>query len=367
MGFIKSFLVGAAVSFLTAQAAPTASTVVKRGSGVCSSPEFEPIQALGGSGGAICESNWGGNYIPVTGMTVWGGDYVVGIQLSYADGSSSQVYGKTAGKTASSIAVNYGEDNPFTELVLYGNAGGSYVRHIQVRNKAGNVLNSGYANPVEAGYSAFPQAIGSGILYGFEGSTDGTNINSLGFLFLGSKLVEVDVANFTFLNPPTGDEDLTVTDLDTAHFYNNQTEGVYHWAFDNQKSFTVTHTYTQTTTNTFATAEGIMVGFSGGMLLPGLSFSSTTTFTWTTAYAYMSAVTTTVVQQVQYNGDGDLNPGQGVDVIAVAAVGTGNFPYTSEVTIKLANGNQYTFEENGSLYLNAVSDATVDTYTDNNP
>lgn len=65
--------------------------------GSCSdnSKLWAPVQAVGGSPGTeACETHFGTDYSPVTGVEVWlkgSGDKIAGIKLTYASGESSPV------------------------------------------------------------------------------------------------------------------------------------------------------------------------------------------------------------------------------------------------------------------------------------
>ena len=370
MGFIKSSLVCLAAVLTTVTAAPTAEPIVKRGGGSCSSVDFVAPVKVGGTGTtAFCESNWGGSYVPITNLTVYSvQNDVVGIQALYSDGTQSPVYGRVA-NIVDAIGVNYGGNDLFSRLILYGAANSGYIQHLLVHTSAGDALNAG--EPVADGLTPHEQAVGSGVLFGFSGTTfssaEGTDLQSLSFMFLDSPVASIEVTNLQFPNAPTGDEDLQVVGLSQGHFYNTQETGTIQWQFNNQQSATQMYAFAQTSTKTFTVMTGVSLQIAAGVLIPSVQVTASTMFTWTTTYMTTTTVTTSSTVQVQWNEQGTLNPGQGVDTTAIAAVGSGTFPYTSTVTLKLKNGNQYTFPENGELTLNAISSAIVEVQQNNTP
>lgn len=254
----------AAASLVTASAIPTSPLVAleKRQSsagGACSSPEFEPVTMVGGSGTPFCESSWGTTYLPVTGVTIWSNDDdVTGLQLTYADDTQSPVLGRTASVKQTSITVAYGSNNLWKTVKMWNRPANQYVLHTLLSNTKGDTINNGEAVTQDPDASQNVQNVGSGVLFGVVGSTCGSgNLASLGFLFLASPIVNIGVTNVTFPNGPLGGADgINPTTIGTAHFENTNSNPVT-YQFNNQISEMQTWTFAQAITNTFTVQEAI--------------------------------------------------------------------------------------------------------------
>ena len=374
MPSIMYTLAVAAIGMAAASTIPVrSSTVAKRGTGTCSSPEFEPVAVVGSSAGTpFCESNWGSSYLPITNITVFAsGVRVRGIQVIYSDGTQSDLYG-ASGASEKSIGVNYATNVGWDRVSMYSDSN-VYVKHLLLESTDGDVLNEGENVASDPYLTRTDQAVGSAILFGVQGTiaSDGA-IGSLGFLFLASPIETLEVNNVQFPNGPVGTaESITPTDIGTAHFYNNGNPGdpTETYAFMNSFTATQSWAFAQAITNTFTVAEAIQLSFMFTLLADVLSFtsSSTTTFTWTTTTMETTTTTITEATMVGYNAQIPLAPGQGVDCVAVAGQGSGTFPFTSTVTITLKNGNAYSFPESGYLTVNSLSQGNVECSAANHP
>ena len=229
-----------------------------------------------------------------------------------------------------------------------------------MRASNGDTLNCG--EPLNYDMDVYYEDVAAGVLLGAQGKTADI-IDSLGFLWLASPVTNVDVTDLTFPNGPTGSQGITPQTLASGHYYNSDPDQDTTWNFSDAKAVTTTYTYTQTSTNTYSNSA--TVSFTASIpIIGGFSATAGTTFTWMYAETYTNTVTNTDTKTITWGQSGTLAPNTGVDCAAVVGEGAGTYPYTSTVTLQLANGQTYTFPEAGSLKFSDVFQAIVEVTAD---
>lgn len=325
-------------------------TLSKRDS--CSGGEWVAPLTIGGSGGAAwCETHWTGGHQIITGVTSWtDGVRIRGIQFTYDDGTVSVMHGSTD-NTKSSLKLAAGEH--ITSCTLWGDGNGSRLGHINMQTDKGQTLDLGRDI---RGEKAYDINVGGGVLLGAYG-LQGDDIDSMGLLFLSAKVDSITIGNIVYDSDPTGTStNMESTGLATSHYSAEAgSQNGTTWSFTGSQLETITNTYTQSTTGTFG--ESASVEFSAEPL--GVGSKITGGYEWSVSHETTSSQTTTEAKTLTWNQAGTLKPGTGVTVTASAEKGTGNFPYTSTVTMKLVGGQTIVYTEKGVLTNVAFSDATI--------
>lgn len=333
-------------------------TLSKRGT--CDTGSWVPGWVIGGRNSDvgpnnICETHWGGDYQPITGLEAWtDNDKITGVRATYSGGAVSQIFGRINSGQSGSITVDYSKGEKFTTVVSYGNGIGTRLGHMYLETSGGQKLDIGKNTD---GITPYSMNVGGGILLGLIGSY-GDEINAMGYLFISSTVQSVSVGQMTFDPDPSGtNTSLSPLVLSNQHYYNDRTPGSGNvtWNFSGQQTETQSNTYTQSSTTTFG--GSIQVEVSAELF--GIGGKVTTGFTWESSQTTESASSTTSSVMLTWGETGSLQPGQGVDCTAYVQKGQGNFAYTSHVTMLLVDGTTYSYVEKGRLNNVAISEAYI--------
>lgn len=240
---------------------------------------------------------------------------------------------------------------------------------LDVVNSNGQEMYAGASQAQFAGAGVqTAQDVGSGILFGASGYSDTTSCHGLEFLFLASPISSIAIGDVQYPDGPNGSDGINIDELDSAHYYNEQTDQNLSWTFSHSKQVTNTYSFAQATAFMYGMSEAIEFGLSIKFIeIATADAKSTTTFTWAVTNTNTNTNTIAEADTVTWSAMGTLAPGQGVDCLAQSGTSSGSFPYTSTVTITLQNGYRFSYSESGTLNLDDVSQARTLVSTNNSP
>lgn len=155
------------------------------------------IQWTGGSGGEPFCATKHKQGIVITGVEVHASSKVVeAVQFFYSDGTNSPQFGLPE-NTKRKERIDWDPATDTLSLVkTWGNGRGKYLGRLYIRTKSGRELDIGKDT---SGQQTFEHNVESGILLGAFGA-HGDVIDSLGLLFLRSKIDKMTVSDIVFVS-----------------------------------------------------------------------------------------------------------------------------------------------------------------------
>ena len=327
---------------------------------------FTPEFCVGGfGGGQFSDCNWVTDQkaLVVTKLQIWwNSDMFVGVQTTFSDNSVAPIHGQPLDQSAT-LTLAPGEQ--VTSLTLWGNGVGTRTGHIRIITNKGQTFDCGKNISSQKSYSA---PVGSGILVGMVGRS-GDAIDMLGAVFLDGSVLAVTL---TIPDPKDGNgngwidqlagtsKGISSVVLDSVHYQGATVKGT-DWDFHGSASRTESTTYTQGSSTMFGASASVTVKGS----LFGIGGSATTGFTWSTTKNQEQSATTSNETTLSWGVSGHLDPGQGLTVSSISALGTGRARYLAIVTIILSDGTTTTDSEpgifNNVFYDTAYVQETPDT------
>ena len=164
----------------------------------CDNGPWNPanIQWTGGSGGSpYCATKWKQGVV-MTGVEVYAGSKEVeAIQFFYSDGTNSPQFGRVQTERKQRIDWDPSTDS-LSQVKSWGNGKGQYLGRLYMRTKTGKELDLGKDT---GGQTTFEHNVESGILLGAFGNS-GDVLDSLGLLFLKSKIDKMTVSDVVFVS-----------------------------------------------------------------------------------------------------------------------------------------------------------------------
>lgn len=162
----------------------------------CSDGPWQDVQWVGGQGGGdFCATKYKQGVV-ITGVEVWankGG--VRAIQFYYSDGTNSGQFGKIDGDRHGRLDWDPAVDG-ISQVKSWGNGRGQHLGRVQIRTKKGAELDVGKDT---SGQDTFESKTASGIMLGAFGRS-GDLVDSLGFLFLKSKIERITIDDVVFVS-----------------------------------------------------------------------------------------------------------------------------------------------------------------------
>lgn len=164
----------------------------------CSEGPWTDVSSTGGGGGGgFCATKWKSGVV-ITGVEAWANDKGVrAIQFYYSDGSNSNLYGKIDGDRHAKMEWDPAVDT-IDQVRTWGNGRGENLGRVQIRTTQGKELDVGKDTN---GQDTFESKVASGILLGAFGAS-GDLIDSLGFIFLKSKIERISIDDVVFKETP---------------------------------------------------------------------------------------------------------------------------------------------------------------------
>ena len=315
-------------------------------------PMLEPYW-IGGSGGVFfhdCPLRFKGNGALVKRLEIWSdGSKLQALKTYYTDGSSS-VRGKNSGDPKGTLDLAPGELISYLEIWLNsdsiaGNSDGTRAARVQMSTSLGQTLDVGNK---DGSFASKQMDVGGGVLVGSIGNA-GSEIDSLGFVFLRSPILSVEMTDLSYpeaiIGLSTGITDRKLDDLRQVR--NENDPDTFNWSFSGATQISQSHTFTSSTTNTYGVKQSIEV--SAQFL--GIGVKSTTEFSWQLSQTETQSTTDTLSYTETWGQTGTLERGQGVHVQASVAVGKISLPYTATVKVTLEDGSAFTYQDKG-IYKN---------------
>lgn len=154
------------------------------------------IQWTGGPGGArYCATKWKQGIV-ITGVEVYASNKAVeAIQFFYSDGSNSPQFGEPNEEKKARMDWDPSVDS-LSLVKTWGNGRGKWLGRVYMRTKTGKELDMGKDT---SGQDTYEHSVESGILLGAFGNS-GDSIDSLGLLFLKSKIDKMTVSEVVFVS-----------------------------------------------------------------------------------------------------------------------------------------------------------------------
>lgn len=312
----------------------------------CSSGPWTDVLAIGGGGGGLfCATKWKEGTV-ITGIEVWANKHLVrGLQFYYSDGSNSDLIGNGDGGKTQRMDWDPSVDG-IAQLKMWGNGKGEALGRVFIRTKAGDELDVGKDDT--EGQDTFEPKVASGILLGAYGG-HGDHIDTLGLLFLKSKIDKISVDDVVFDQDPEAlnaqQEGLETVILEYADHTNSNTASSEIFTFGKLDTRTTTKTFTNKATHSFGWSNAIEL--SGKILDLGASSTTTLKYDYSKESSEESSTTETVT--LTYTVATTLAPGQRTFCRATAMSGVYKGDYTSTVNIWLEDGSTFGFGQTGTM------------------
>jgi|GEM_PF-3635814 len=306
---------------------------------------YSPGFFVGGFGGSPFLTCGGTDGRAVTKLGVWtNSSCLQGIQVTYNDGSQSQVYGSVRGDYAQ-IIFQPGER--VVELILWGNGNGTRTGRIKLSTNGGQTFDHGKDTSGQTAYSA---PVGGGLLVGVVGRC-AVEIDMLGLVFLG-EIASVAVSDLTYVNPPTGTAagiDLVL--LQSTTFTDREPKPT-DWLFANSVSRTDSTTWSQSATQQYGVTVSVSASF--------FDFAKVgTTYSWSITEEKTRASTVTTEKTLSWSLGGRLDPGESVTAVATCYAGSVDVNYSSKVTVIMKSGELFSYAESGVIHNVLCSEASA--------
>ena len=212
--------------------------------------------------------------------------------------------------------------------------------------------------------SGYDIDVGGGLLLGAFGAMADDFVINLGLVFLNTRVDHIEIGEINYDSDPTGaSADMSPVSLLESSFGNprNSTSDTT-FSVIASELVTKSTTWDQTTMDTFGSSMSIDVSAEAF----GVGVKGSFGFEWSKETSSNSGgsnrETITVGNTI---GPLTLKPGHGKNCKIFVQKGEGNFPYTSTVTVKLADGYQVSYTEKGNLKSVQYSQA-MSSCTDNN-
>lgn len=161
----------------------------------CVYPDY--MIAPGWTGGSqddvtlACLSRWKDGLL-VTGIQTWNEDTIVkGIQVTYSDGSKSDVIGEMRGTGDTS---GWDATDAISQAEIYGDGKGWRLGQLHFTTKSGQEFRLGN----ERTSGGFPYDVGGGLMMGIIVATTGDAIVRAGYLFMNGPISSVKATDFKF-------------------------------------------------------------------------------------------------------------------------------------------------------------------------
>ena len=327
----------------------------------CQAGPYASIHNIGGrTGDYFCESRIASSGEIVTALEVWSDDTGInGILFTYSLGDN-EMHGHQSG---SSSTLNLAQGELITTATLYGDGKGNHLGHIFLQTDKGQKLDVGKSTHKLTEYDI---VTGGGVLLGATGSVGYRYVENLAWLFLSSKIDSILISSVQFDADPTG----TSTYIEPSYLLQTTmgnpqgTNGSVSFTVAASEAVTQSTTWEQSSTKTFGASLSVEVAAEP----LNVGEKVTTGFTWTAGNSVSQGVTTTdTITLTQTAGPIPIKPGYGKACTIFAQKGSGNFPYTSTVNLKLHGGGTVSYQEKGALDSVQYSQVFASCIDDNDP
>lgn len=142
---------------------------------------------------SICLAKWRDGLL-VTGITTWtDGTVVQGIQVTYSDGTKSDVVGRIKGKQTQG---SWDITDPITSGTVFGDGKGYRLGKMKLSTKSGTQVEVGQEQVRTDSGTAHD--VGGGLLMGIIVASNGEEIIRGAYLFMKDQIKDVEVTDFKF-------------------------------------------------------------------------------------------------------------------------------------------------------------------------
>jgi len=307
---------------------------------------YSPGFFVGGFGGSPFQTCGGSsNGKVVTKLGVWkNSSCLQGIQVTYNDGTQTQVYGSVRGDYAQ---ITFKPGEKVVELTLWGNGNGTRTGRIKLTTDGGQTFDHGKDTSGQTAYSA---PVGGGLLVGVAGRC-AVEIDMLGLVFF-TDVKSVSITGINYVNPPTGTSNgIALALLQTTTYTNPGTEPLK-WKFDNTIARTDSTSMSQSATLQYGVEVSVSASF--------FDFAKVgTSYSWSMTQEKTSKSTVTTEKTLSWSLEGRLDPGDKITALATCYVGTVNVDYTATVTVTMKSGETFHYDEPGVLSNVLCSEASA--------
>ena len=326
----------------------------------CQSIGMAPIQFVGANGGtSFCENRLQSHGEVLTGLEVWSDHKgIFGIQLTFSSGRTVP-YGNQGNDKSDNLKIAPGE--LVQSARLWGNGKGQHLGHIYIKTDK-QEFDVGMPKPNDG----YPVNVGGGLLVGALGATGDEYLQRIASVYLGAKIDHVEIGDVKFDPDPTGTSTniAPVYIIDSTFGNPSNSNGSIPFTVSDAEAVTTSTTWTQSTTGTF----GMSMSFEVDAEVFGIGAKTTGGFEWSVEHSTSKATTKTdTITVTNTVGPMTLPPGHGKECKIFAQRGEGNFPYSSQVTLKLVDGNQISYRETGELQTVQYSEADASCVDVNQP
>lgn len=306
---------------------------------------YSPGFFVGGSGGEPFLTCGGTDGRAVTKLGAWtNSSCLQGIQVTYNDGSQSQVFGSVHGDYAQII---FPPGERVVELTLWGNGNGTRTGRIKLTTDGGQTFDHGKNTSGQTAYSA---PVGGGLLVGAAGRC-GAEIDMLGLVFL-SDVTSVSITDVNYYNPPVGTSNGIDLLMLQRTSYTDPYDKPVKWVFANSVTRTDSRSWSQSATRQYGVTVSVSAGF--------FDFAKVgASYTWSLSEQKTSESTVTTERTLTWSLEGELDPGQSVVAVATCYVGTVDVDYTATVNVFLKSGEHFSYRESGVISSVLVSEASA--------
>lgn len=360
MGLIMKALASIAVlsSLASTAALPVDSKQLVARDACSDGPHGNVLRIGGDTGTPFCENRIASSGEIITGLDVWSDNSgIQGIAFRWSGGQAS-MHGTQPGNVQS---ITFAPGEKVVEARLWGDGEGKRLGHISLSTDKQQVFDVGKKKPND-GYQI---EVGSGLLLGAYGA-QGSSIDSLAFLFLAPKISSVSIGAIKFDSDPTGTSDNIAPSYLIQSTMGNPagSHGNVSFTISGSEAVAQSTSWEQSTTGTFGMSLSVEVAAEpfgiGAKITGGVEWSVSHTSSKTTT-------TTDTITITQSAGPISIAPGFGKSCKIFAQKGTGTFPYSSTVTLKLDDGSTLNYQEPGKLVSVQYSQAYASCVDSNNP
>ncbi|KAF4554331.1 Hypothetical protein D9617_4g000840 [Elsinoe fawcettii] len=301
----------------------------------------------------FCAQSWTKGLV-ITGMRIWTDPTrVTGIQMSYSDGSKSDIIGMQSVASTNDNSIEWAVDDKIEELRVWRSEDGGAVGRIRIK-VAGRTLEIG--GKVANKNVGTGMDVHSGMLLAVRGSTNnGPHLQTVEFRLLPSnpKSVELVTVNFPESLDKLNADKKGIDTVTLAQVYilntNEPGSGANKtYQFGDTKEVRKSHRIDVGTEKTFGVTAGISI--KGEVGFPGLAkaeagFSLDTNFGYT--WQNMDSREESHLDRLQWHETGQLLPGKAVNCEAKALTGHFESDFTSKIEVTMLDGTKFSYDQPG--------------------
>ncbi|KAH7443188.1 hypothetical protein KP509_02G024600 [Ceratopteris richardii] len=295
-----------------------------------------PLSTAGGKGGAEYKVQAWERGQRVRKIEVFAGGWLIkAIRLWLTDDAHFQEFGRHDDRHKSQ-EFTFKDDESIKSMSLWCDGDRSRAGAIKFVTSAGRTFDYGMFDSKRR-KKEVKVDVGSGILVGAV-LRAGEDIDAMSFYFLSSEVLRGHLGSVRYGGHLQGNSEVEALDFYTQV---NKFSTPICWTFTGEKEVPMIRKWTSSK-ETFFKADTLM-----NTEVP--CFDVKSTFQWQTGRASCDERSKEERKKLFWSNSGQLSPGQSISLEAITRKGTLEVPYTGIVTISLANGAKFEFEETGTF------------------